>query len=65
MRSDLVDIEAELKHQTDKAILVSADGEREVWIPKSQCEFDQPRPGGSCIITITLSQSVAEEKGLV
>lgn len=66
MRSDLIDLQVEYRHQTDGAWLVS-DGDREVWLPKAAVEveasFSQLRPGA--IITITLSQRLAEEKRLV
>jgi hypothetical protein len=35
--SDLVDIAAEIRRETEKAWLLF-DGEREVWVPKSQVE---------------------------
>ena len=60
--SDLIDIEVDLKHETDKAYLVS-DGDREVWVPKSQCEFemsDTPPYG-----TLTLPEWLAEDKELI
>lgn len=56
-RSSLVDIAAEIKRETDKAWLVS-DGEREVWLPKSQAEFD-----GTA--TFTMPEWLALEKGLI
>lgn len=36
-RSDLVEIACEIRVETDRAWLIY-DGERTVWIPKSQCE---------------------------
>ncbi len=64
MRSDLIDIEMKLHHQTQWAILVSDDGDHKnaVWIPKSQCEFVETKPG---IVTVTLSERTATENGLV
>lgn len=66
MRSDLVDIDITLHHETEKAYLVSSDVStpEKIWVPKSLCELDggdPPRKRG----TLTLSQSLAEEKGLV
>lgn len=64
MRSDLIDLEMSLHHETERAILVSDDGERKnaVWLPKSQCEFEETSPG---IVKVTLSERTATEKGLV
>lgn len=36
-RSDLVDIAAELHHETDKAFLLF-DGDRKEWVPKAKVE---------------------------
>lgn len=61
-KSDLIDIDVDLKHETAKAYLVNAGGD-DVWIPKSQCEFemgDKP-PSGK----LTLPEWLAENKGLV
>jgi hypothetical protein len=56
-RSDLVEISAELRHETDRAWLIF-DGSREVWIPKSQAQRDGPA-------TFTMSERLATEKGLI
>lgn len=64
MKSTLEDIEVFLHHWTDKAYLVSADGDAEqsVWLPKSRSEVDVERVGK---VTLTANQSLLEEKGLV
>lgn len=54
---DLVDVSVILKHETDKAWLFS-DGTKDVWIPKSQCEFDGRQ-------TVTMPEWLATDKGLV
>lgn len=63
-RSQLTDIEVEVHHITERAILVSTDGEREtaVWLPLSVIEVETTAPGRA---TITLTQKLAEDKGLV
>jgi len=63
MKSDLVDVEVELHHETAGAVLVSDTGElkRAVWIPKSQCEIE---PKGALHI-LTLPQWLAQERGLI
>ena len=60
MKSNIVDIEVKLHHQTEKAILVSDDGEKEsaVWLPLSQIEWDESTS------TVTLPDWLALEKGL-
>lgn len=39
MSEATVDLDGEVVHETDDAYLFS-DGERRVWLPKSQCEWD-------------------------
>ncbi len=64
MRSDLVDIEVQLHHKTDKAVLVSDDGDRSqaVWLPLSQVEFEPTKNGAGIV---TLPEWLATEKGLI
>lgn len=38
-KSDLVDVAGEIRHETERAYLFY-DGAREVWLPKSQVEWD-------------------------
>jgi len=68
MKSDLVDIEVVIHHQTEKAVLVSLDGESDgaVWLPLSQIEIEieieeEPRS----IAIVTMSERLANEKGLI
>lgn len=64
MKSNLEDIEVHMHAQTEKAVLVSADGDAEQaeWIPKSQCELEHKR---GRIWVLTAEQNLLEEKGLV
>lgn len=41
-RSDVIDINVHLHHETDKAVLVSDTGDKDdaVWLPKSQIEIE-------------------------
>lgn len=69
MKSDLIDIEAELRHETDKAYLIY-DGRSEIkkgdtikseirtWIPKSKVEYDGNK-------VFTMPSWLAQEKGLI
>lgn len=54
-RSDLVDIEATLVHQTDAAYLLY-DGKTKAWIPKSAVEDNDDG-------TFTMPEAMAIEKG--
>ena len=61
-----VELEVQFHHATERAVLVSADGNREAakWLPRSQIAIGegQPIPGRGVIF---LPQRLAEEKGLV
>lgn len=57
MKSDLIDIEARLVHETEKAWLLDTGEDKPVWIPKSAAWFDGE--------TLTLREHLAEEKGLI
>ena len=77
--SDLIDLDLVLHHATDKAILVSIDGNehRAVWLPKAAIEFEpQPPPyvtgtlkNGRQIpmarVEVTLPGPLAKAKGLI
>lgn len=54
---ELVDIEAELRHETPAAYRIY-DGKNTVWLPKSQVEANNDG-------TFTMPRWLAEEKGLV
>lgn len=64
-KNELTDVTVQLHHETHRAILVSDDGDSEkaVWLPKSQCEFEQTdKPG---IVTVTLPVWLAKERRLI
>lgn len=60
MKSNLIDITVTLVHETEKAWLVN-DGSKKVWIPKSLAELEQNGPTW----TLTLTERLAQEKGLI
>jgi hypothetical protein len=64
MASELVDIELQLHHETDKAILVSDDGDREraVWLAKALVEIEPKKRG---IVVVTMPDWMARDKGFV
>lgn len=57
MKSDLIDLDAKLIHETDKARLFDFEMDEGVWLPKSQHEWDGRQ--------VTLPETLAIEKGLV
>lgn len=64
MKSDLVDLELQLHHETEKAILVSDDGDREkaVWLAKSLIEIEPKRRG---VVLVTMPEWMARDKGFI
>ena len=66
-RSDLLDLEVVLLHETEAAIKVTSldTGAEDVWLPKSRVEFtNQKHYHGARMIDLTIPRSLAEEKGL-
>jgi hypothetical protein len=64
-KNELVDLTMQLHHRTDKAILVSDDGDAKnaVWLPLSQIEVEikDARKG---VVVVTCPSWLATEKGL-
>ena len=56
--SELVDIAGEIRHETEKAYLFY-DGIKEIWIPKSQCQWDPDAK------EMTMPEWIAKDKGLI
>jgi hypothetical protein len=56
-RSDLVDIECEIRAERPLAVLIH-DGQRTVWLPRSQIEIGDDG-------TIAMPEWLAMEKGLI
>lgn len=46
----------------DAAILFKSEGGKDVWLPRSQIEFERKRSGE---VTVTMPEWLAIEKGLV
>ena len=55
-KSDLITLDCELFHETEKAILISIDGET-TWLPKSMVEYEDGE--------IVLPEWLAIEKRLI
>ena len=62
--SDLCDVTVRVHHTTERAVLVSDDGdpEKAVWLPLSQVEVETKANG---IAEITLPEWLAKERGLI
>lgn len=64
MKSDIIDIDVEVVHRTEKAVLVHTGNKEEaVWLPLSMIEIEQGAFPG--IETVTLRERLALEKGLI
>lgn len=64
MKSDVIDIDGAIEAKTEKAVLFHTGNKEEaVWLPLSQIEVDET--GISGIVTITLPEWLALEKGLI
>lgn len=65
MKSNIIDIDVEVAHRTEKAVLVHTGiKEQAVWLPFSQVEIE-PNGAFDGIETVTLPEWLALEKGLI
>lgn len=55
---EIIEIACQVKHETEKAFLVF-DGDKDVWLPKTQCEWD----GRDKVMQ--MPEWLAMEKGLI
>jgi len=64
MKSNIIDIDVEVTHRTEKAALVhTGNKEESVWVPFSQVEISPS--GFAGIETLSLPEWLALEKGLI
>lgn len=63
MNESTTDLEVELVSETDKAILVKSEFDKEVWLPKKLLLFFKDNKDGTCVITVT--DRIAVDKELV
>jgi hypothetical protein len=64
MKSNIIDIDVEVTHRTEKAVLVHIGSKEDaVWLPFSQIEIEPTGIPG--IETVTLPEWLATEKGLI
>lgn len=63
-KSDLVDVTCHVHQTTERAVLVTDDGdiEKAVWLPLSQVEVEMKRPP---IAEITMPEWLAKQRGLI
>ncbi|WP_291208920.1 hypothetical protein [Hyphomonas sp.] len=67
MRSDIADYTVVFIHETPAAVLVTDDGTREVWLPKSKIEiehtgnYDHRRRE---VLVVSVPEWLAKDKGL-
>lgn len=63
-KSDLIDILACRHAETNRAILISDDGEKKnaVWLPKQHVEIEEAKTG---YVTVTMPEWLALDKGLI
>lgn len=65
MKSDLTDIEVIFQHATERAVCVRSDEDGDdVWIPLSVCEVEGDKRRGQ-VVTLTASERLLSERGLV
>ena len=57
-RSDLIDITAELRHETERAYFLDAGTEKPEWVPKSQVEDNGDG-------TFAMPSWLAKDKGFI
>lgn len=64
MKSNIIDIDVQVLHQTEKSVLVTLDvPDNGVWLPLSQVELSETGIGG--IMTVTLPEWLALDKGMI
>lgn len=64
-KRELIDITAEIKGETDAAYRIY-DGARTEWVPKSQVEVAaEMTKGTSNLVTVTMPEWLAREKGFI
>ena len=65
MNKELFDGKFQLHHETDKALLVSDNGDeaRAKWLPKSQVETNSKTSEG--IVDLTMPVWLAKDKGFI
>lgn len=65
-KSDIIELTVHLHFKTDKAMLVSDDGDEKkaVWLPLSQVEYKR-LPNSANLIEVQCPDWLAKERGLI
>lgn len=64
MKSNVIDIDGAIEATTEKAVLFhDGDKSKAVWLASSQIEIEETEVAG--IVTVTLPEWLALEKGLI
>lgn len=64
MKSNIIDIDVEVVHRTEKAVLVHTGVKEDAaWLPLSRIEIEPS--GFAGIYTVSLPEPLASEKGLI
>lgn len=59
MKSNLIDIACELIRETANAYCITDDGRKQIWLPKSQCQWEED---GNVMV---MPEWLAKDKGLI
>lgn len=63
--AEMVEVSCELRRETDRALLIH-DGTREIWVPKSQCQWgDDGAPADGKAGTLYVARWMAKREGLI
>jgi len=60
--SKLTEVTVQILSETEKAVMVTDDGKRHIWLPRSQIEIDMKDDE---LAEITLPEWLAKEKELI
>lgn len=60
-----IDFTVRIKHETQRAYLITEDDDREIWVPKSQIVSMEVLDESNRICLMTISEWLAKEKELI
>jgi len=61
--SQLIDVTVQILARTEKAVMITDDGKRHIWLPLSQIEIEMKKDDE--LAEITLPEWLAKEKELI
>ncbi|RIK91740.1 MAG: hypothetical protein DCC73_14855 [Proteobacteria bacterium] len=65
MTDNFVNVWCRVIRRTEKAILIRADDDREVWLPRAALQFAEQAEPTTKILCLSLAQNIAYQKGLI